>query len=171
MLVKHNLALKTESEWIQDMWSSSGQFEDNKENNVISFRNVIGDATNAYGINYSIKKQTNFIFLEVENIGDYPIRLGFTNLKTNSGFKILNPKDKITIVDEFTVIDSNLDDSAMRLNVANQENRKEWHKLRINKFMLCNSKTDLYLYSKNALPQAKQALYPPEGNYKEIYAL
>lgn len=30
---------------------------------------------------------------------------------------------------------------------------------------------DVYIPPQSALPQDKQALYPPEGNYKEIYAL
>lgn len=164
MLVKHNLSTVTSVKLIRGYWHSSGYYEQKIDGDVFKFRNIMNDqTTTAYGFDFNRDEGGDFLYIEIENLGNNPIKISIDNSIPAWHNAIVQPNKKIIVCEKLS--------SMATLRIGPTINPRSWHVLKFNCFSLTNGATDVYLPNINTLPTNKQPLLPPEGNYKEIQAL
>ena len=171
MLVKHNLSTITGIEFVKKIIGASGQYLYKKETDVFSFWGNKGREVNSYAgftYSYDYEDYIKFVSFSFENLGEYDITVNFYR----------NPIPPITIkAKETKTIKIDLELMREKKSIyfyfgpTNISNAYEVHKFKINKIIATREDSDIYLPNINTLPQDKQPLLPPEGNYKEIQAL
>lgn len=168
MLVKHNLSTITAIEFIEALWGGSGQYLYNKEADIFSFwghKDIEVKSYAGFGYSYNYEDNIKFVSFSFKNLGEYDITVNFYR----------NPIPPITIKAKETKtikIDLKLmiekKSNYFYFGPTNISNAYEVHKLKINKIIATREDSDVYLPNINTLPQDKQPLLPPEGDYKEI---
>lgn len=159
MLVKHNLTKETN--YFKSFWASSGitrEVWDFERNNItINFTlkkefikgSLYGSEFNLVGNSYG--------FIIFENQGTLPIVIGGLENRIE-----LQPGSK-----KIARLTSNKKTYWLYLlNGYNYEVKQQV--LKLSQLMVTNESVDIYLPYKDNLPTDKQALLPPEGDYKEI---
>lgn len=161
MLVKHNLSTIPLEKFLIGAWGSSKYYERKYDGDIINFRSTISDGSgDAYGIDFNKNEAADFAYMELENLGDNPIRVSIENTISGWYISVIQPKQKIIICQKL--------ESKSTLRFRPIKNIRDWHTLKCNAFTLTNGETDVYLPNIGTLPPDKQSLLPPEGDYKEI---
>lgn len=164
MLVKHNLSAVTSVKLLRRYWQSSGHYEQKIDGDVFKFRNIMNDqSTTAYGFDFNRDEGGNFLYIDLENMGNNPIEISIDNAIPAWYKTTVQPNEKIIICEKLS--------SMASLRIKPTINPRSWHILKFNAFSVTNGTTDVYLPNINTLPENKKPLLPPEGNYKEITPL
>ena len=158
MLVKHNLSQKTQ--FYKSLWRSTGVTHDKcdlqlNDNEVSFVFKVQNDIRQVFGNTIEINKN-GYGFIVMENKGALPLKiLGFASETIKPGEKIIIKMNKesntywVALLSEYDYVG-------------------KLQKIKISQFMVSDEPVDIYLPHKENLPEDKQPLLPPEGDYKEI---
>ena len=160
MLVKHNLSQETQM--FKSLWRSTGVTHDicdlKQTNNEVSFKfkedfNGVGVFGSTLAIN-----ENNYGFVLAENKGTLPLSLSFTGVID----KVLKPGEKI-------IVKTNKEINTFWVKLLSEYDYVgKLQKLKVSQLMVSDEPVDIYLPHKDNLPEDKQPLLPPEGDYKEI---
>lgn len=163
MLVKHNVSTIPLEKFLIGAWRSSENYERKYDGDIINFRSTISENSgDAYGIDFNKNEAGDFVYMELENLGGDPIRISIENVISGWYVAEVQPKEKITVCQKLS--------SKSTLRFRPLQNIMDWHILKCNAFAVTKGETDVYLPNIGTLPQDKQPLLPPEGDYKEIQA-
>lgn len=161
MLVKHNISNVDEFKFIESSWTSSGYYEKAIDKNIFKFRNNTNSINTAgFGFSFNAKEKAEYFYMDLENIGDNPINFDFENIENQNFQILLKSREKVKICRKIN--------SRINLRLYTIVNPNEWHGFKLRCFALTKDESNVYLPNINTLPTDKQALLPPEGDYKEI---
>lgn len=164
MLVKHNVSALKSEKFLLSAWGSSEYYERKYDGDIINFRSTISEGSgDAYAVTFNKNEAGDFVYMELENLGNNPIRISLENvIPDTSGWyiSVVQPKQKVIVCKKLS--------SKATLRFRALDNIKNWHILKCNAFSVTKGETDVYLPNINTLPEDKQPLLPPEGDYKEI---
>ena len=169
MLVKHNLATREYKDvlnWAEG--SSIGEYVVEHKENCIYFK-ATKDTTNPVLLGYFYNQyKDNYCTMIIKNIGESTLRVNpaFEKNERNENV-ILHPGDSIKITRKELA-----DGISTWIYLNDLKDAKRNNGIQIMEYMITKDDfPDLYLPNINTLPEDKQPLLPPEGNYKEIQAL
>lgn len=166
MLVKHNLAAseyKNVLNW--SVGSRIGEYVVENKENCIYFK-ATKDTTNPVLLGYYYNKyKDNYCTMIIKNIGESTLRVSpvFEKNKKIENV-ILNPGGLFkTTRKEFA------DGVSTWIYLNDLKDAKRNNGIEIMEYMITKDDfSDVYLPNINTLPEDKQPLLPPEGEYKEI---
>lgn len=164
MLVKHNHSGLN----IENIFAKSRQtkhYEIKYKNNTISFKGISKpDTPVVFGYFYQEYKDYYSKFV-IKNVGNAVVNIEsiYQNNLLKGTLNLL-PGEYVEISRK-----NFADGHCTWINIVNLEDFNELHAIKIIDFMITkDGYSDVYLPNINTLPQDKQPLLPPEGDYKEI---
>ena len=174
MLVSHNLSMFTAEQRLKKSWSTAGDIyvgtERIIEGKKCKFRNTsqienqiafLGITLLFSEVQSSENLDTIYYYMDLENTGKNDIRFTLDNIELD--FDAIKAGERKIITFSLSKSDT------VRMNSIN--NKEEWHEIALHKYMVASNPIYIYLPMKKLIPEEKQPLLPPEGNYKEIQAL
>lgn len=164
MLVKHNLTGSNVSDVLY--YTSQAQFYNiERRGNTISYKGV-RRPNSVYILGYDYRNyKDNYTKMIIKNTGVNTIIIEGV-YKNN-----VRQSDITLLPGEYTEISrKNVGDgSCTWVRILNIDDYNKSHEITIINFMITkDSFSDVYLPNINTLPEDKQPLLPPEGDYKEI---
>ena len=169
MLVKHNYSTLSNEDIFR--WSGGsriGEYNVEYKDDKIYF-SATKDTTDPVLLGYHYNKyKDNYCTMIIKNIGESTLRVNpvFEKNEKNENV-ILHPGDS------FKTTRKEFDDGVSTwIYLNDSKDAKRNNGIQIMEYMITKDDfPDLYLPNINTLPEDKQPLLPPEGNYKEIQAL
>ena len=169
MLVKHNYSTRSNKDIF--LWSGGsriGEYNVEYKDDKIYF-SATKDTNNPALLGYpNARYAGKYCDLDIKNIGE-------NNLLIKEYYEKNEVKYNLIVKPGETFNISNLEHENRRviwIELENAEEAKNKNGIQIVKYMITDDDfSDVYLPNINTLPEDKQPLLPPEGNYKEIQAL
>ena len=174
MLVKHNINKYTASQMIGKAWSVAGDIYVGTERVVqgkkYRFRNTANlEGKEAFfGLTILLSDTEDYqglddiyYYMDLENTGIHDLKIIIDGVKL--GFDVIKAGERKEL--KFSL------SRGATLRISSIANKEDWHEIVLHKYMAASSPIDIYLPILKAIPEDKQSLLPPEGNYKEIQAL